>query len=421
MPPRANARCVTRACNSRPSFHSPAHAKLAPVFQRFFTELRAARVPVTLKEYLLLIEALEKDAIAPNVEDFYYLSRTALVKDERHLDKFDRVFGHVFKGLENTGDAVAADIPEEWLKALTRKFLTDEEKAQIEALGGWDKLMETLKQRLEEQKERHQGGSKWIGTGGTSPYGNSGYNPEGVRIGGEGGQRRAVKVWDKREYKNLDDSVELGVRNIKVALRRLRKFARTGAPDELDLDATIDKSAKEGYLDIVLRPERRNAVKVLLFLDIGGSMDSHVKLCEELFSAARAEFKHMDFFYFHNCLYESVWKDNRRRHDEKTSTWDVLHKFPHDYRIVFVGDATMSPYEITYPGGSVEHWNEEPGAIWLQRVADIYERLVWLNPTPKAHWDHTPSIQLVREIIGPNRMFPLTIQGLDGAMRELSR
>ncbi len=391
------------------------------MFQRFFSELRAARVPVTLKDYLVLIEALEKDAIAPNVEDFYYLSRTALVKDERHLDKFDRVFGHVFKGLENTADAVNAEIPAEWLRALTEKFLTDEEKAQIEALGGWDKLMETLKQRLEEQKERHQGGSKWIGTGGTSPYGNSGYNPEGVRIGGEGGQRRAVKVWDKREYKNLDDSVELGVRNIKVALRRLRKFARTGAPDELDLDATIDKSAKEGYLDIVLRPERRNAVKVLLFLDIGGSMDSHVKLCEELFSAARAEFKHMDFFYFHNCLYESVWKDNRRRHDEKTSTWDVLHKFPHDYRIVFVGDATMSPYEITYPGGSVEHWNEEPGAMWLQRVSDIYERLVWLNPTPKAHWDHTPSIQLVREIIGPNRMFPLTIEGLDGAMRELSR
>jgi len=391
------------------------------VFQRFFTELRAARVPVTLKEYLVLIEALDKEAIGPNVEDFYYLSRATLVKDERHLDKFDRVFGHVFKGLENTAEAVNAEIPAEWLRALTEKFLTDEEKAQIEALGGWDKLMETLKERLEEQKERHQGGSKWIGTGGTSPYGNSGYNPEGIRIGGEGGQRRAVKVWDKREYKNLDDSVELGVRNIKVALRRLRKFARTGAPEELDLDATIDKSAKEGYLDIVLRPERRNAVKVLIFFDIGGSMDSHIKLCEELFSAARGEFKHMDFFYFHNCLYESVWKDNRRRHDEKTGTWDVLHKFPHEHRIVFVGDATMSPYEITYPGGSVEHWNEEPGAVWLQRVAEIYERVVWLNPTPRAHWDHTPSIQLVREIIGRHRMFPLTIEGLDGAMRELSR
>jgi len=391
------------------------------MFQRFFTELRAARVPVSLKEYLVLVEALEKEAIAPNVEEFYYLSRAALVKDERHLDKFDRVFGAVFKGLENTAEAVNAEIPAEWLRALTEKFLTDEEKAQIEALGGWDKLMETLKQRLEEQKERHQGGNKWIGTGGTSPYGNGGYNPEGVRIGGEGGQKRAVKVWDKREYKNLDDSVELGVRNIKVALRRLRKFARTGAADELDLQGTIDKSAKEGYLDIVLRPERRNAVKVLLLLDIGGSMDSHIKLCEELFSAARTEFKSLEFFYFHNCLYESVWKDNRRRHDEKTMTWDLLHKYPSDYRIVFVGDATMSPYEVTYPGGSVEHWNEEAGAVWLQRVANIYERLVWLNPTPRAHWDHTPSIQVIREIIGPNRMFPLTIEGLDGAMRELSR
>jgi uncharacterized protein with von Willebrand factor type A (vWA) domain len=391
------------------------------VFQRFFTELRAARVPVSLKEYLVLIEALEKEAIEYRVEEFYYLSRAALVKDERHLDKFDRVFGSVFKGLENTGDAVNAEIPAEWLKALTEKFLTDEEKAQIEALGGWDKLMDTLKQRLEEQKERHQGGDKWIGTGGTSPFGNGGYNPEGIRIGGDGGQGRAVKVWDKREYKNLDDSVELGVRNIKVALRRLRKFARTGAPDELDLDSTISKSAKEGYLDIVLRPERRNAVKVLLFLDIGGSMDSHIKLCEELFSAARTEFKSLEFFYFHNCLYESVWKDNRRRHDEKFNTWDVLHKFPSDYRVVFVGDATMSPYEITYPGGSVEHWNEEAGAVWLQRVAQIYERIVWLNPTPRAHWDHTPSIQVVREIIGAKRMFPLTIEGLDGAMRELGR
>lgn len=369
----------------------------------------------------MLVEALEKKAIAPNVEDFYYLSRAALVKDERHLDKFDRVFGHVFKGLENTVEAVNADIPAEWLKALTERFLTNEEKAQIEELGGWDKLMETLRERLEEQKARHEGGGKWIGTGGTSPFGNSGYNPEGIRIGGEGGQRRAVKVWDKREYKNLDDSVELGVRNIKIALRRLRKFARTGAPEELDLDGTITKSAKEGYLDIVLRPERRNAVKVLLLLDIGGSMDSHIKLCEELFSAARTEFKHLEFFYFHNCLYESVWKDNRRRHDEKTMTWDVLHKYPGDYRVVFVGDATMSPYEITYPGGSVEHWNEEAGALWLQRVTQIYERLVWLNPTPRAHWDHTPSIQVVREIVGPNRMFPLTIEGLDGAMRELSR
>ncbi len=392
------------------------------MFQRLFTELRAARVPVSLKEYLVLIEALERDAIPPRIDDFYYLARTALVKDERHLDKFDRVFGHVFKGLENTAEAINAEIPEEWLKLLTQKFLSDEEKAQIEALGGWDKLMETLQERLREQKERHEGGSKWIGTGGASPFGSGGYNPEGVRIGNEGTrQGRAVKVWENREYKNLDDSVELGVRNIKVALRRLRKFARDGAPDELDLDGTIKKSAREGYLDIVLRPERRNTVKVLLFLDIGGSMDSHVKLCEELFSATRAEFKHMDFFYFHNCLYERVWKDNRRRHDEITSTWDVLHKFPSDYRIVFVGDGTMSPYEVTYPGGSVEHWNEEPGAVWLQRIADVYERLVWLNPTPRQHWDNTPSIGVIREIIGAQRMFPLTIQGLDGAMRELSR
>src|SRR5262245_50959414 len=307
------------------------------MFQRFFTELRAANVPVSLKEYLVLLEALEKEAIDTNVDDFYYLSRAALVKDERHLDRFDRVFGHVFKGLENTADVINAEIPAEWLRLLTEKFLTDEEKAQIEALGGWDKLMETLQERLKEQKERHEGGSKWIGTGGTSPFGSGGYNPEGVRIGNEGQrQGRAVKVWENREYKNLDDSVELGVRNIKIALRRLRKFARDGACEELDLDNTIKESARQGYLDIVLRPERRNTIKVLLFFDIGGSMDSHIKLCEELFSAARTEFKHMDFFYFHNCLYESVWKDNRRRHDEKTSTWDVLHKFPHDYRIVFV-------------------------------------------------------------------------------------
>jgi len=392
------------------------------MFQRFFTELRSAAVPVSLKEYLVLIEALEKNAIAPNVEDFYYLSRAALVKDERHLDKFDRVFGHVFKGLDKTADAVNAEIPAEWLRLLTEKFLTDEEKAQIQALGGWDKLMETLQKRLEEQKERHEGGSKWIGTAGVSPFGHGGYNPEGVKIGGEAkGQGRAVKVWDRREYKNLDDGVELGVRNIKVALRRLRKFARQGAPEELDLEGTIKESARQGYLDIILRPERRNTVKVLLFFDIGGSMDSHIKLCEELFSAARTEFKHMDFFYFHNCLYESVWKDNRRRHDEKWSTWDVLHKYPHDYRVVFVGDATMSPYEITYPGGSVEHWNEEAGALWLQRIAQIYERVVWLNPTPRQHWDHTPSIQVIREIVGEKRMFPLTIAGLDGAMRELSR
>jgi uncharacterized protein with von Willebrand factor type A (vWA) domain len=392
------------------------------MFQRFFTELRAAKVPVSLKEYLVLVECLDKDVIPPRIDDFYYLARAALVKDERHIDKFDRVFGHVFKGLEYTRDAIEGLIPEEWLRALTEKYLTEEEKAQIEALGGWEKLMETLAERLREQKERHEGGDKWIGTGGTSPFGANGYHPEGVRIGQDKGRHgRAVKVWDKREYKNLDDNVELGTRNIKVALRRLRRFARQGAPDELDLDGTIRQTARQGYLDILMRPERRNTIKVLLFLDIGGSMDAHVRLCEELFSAARTEFKHLEYFYFHNCLYESVWKDNRRRNAEKTGTWEVLHKFPHDYKVVFVGDATMSPYEITYPGGSVEHWNEEPGAIWLHRVAEIYERVVWLNPVPRSHWDHTPSVSLIRDIVGPDRMFPLTLRGLEDAMRELSR
>jgi hypothetical protein len=392
------------------------------MFQRFFTELRAAKVPVSLKEYLVLIECLEKDVIPPLVEDFYFLARAALVKDERHIDRFDKVFGSVFKGVEWTADAIDAVIPEEWLRALTEKYLTEEEKKQIEALGGWDKLMETLAERLKEQKERHEGGSKWIGSGGVSPFGNNGYNPEGVRIGQDQGRHgKAVKVWDKREYKNLDDQVELGTRNIKVALRRLRKFARQGAPDELDLDGTIRKSAREGYLDIVMRPERRNTIKVLLFFDVGGSMDPHIRMCEELFSAARSEFKHMEYFYFHNCVYEGVWKDNRRRNQEKIPTWDVLHKYPHDYKVVIVGDATMSPYEITYPGGSVEHWNEEPGALWLYRLADVYERLVWLNPSPRQSWDHTPSVQLVRDIIGPERMYPLTLSGLEGAMRELNK
>lgn len=393
------------------------------MFQRFFTELRAAKAPVSLKEYLTLLEALEQEVIPPSVEDFYYLSRAALIKDERHLDRFDQVFAHVFKGAESLQlGAEAAAIPEAWLRKLSEKFLTEEEKKQIEALGGWEKLMQTLAERLKDQKERHEGGSKWIGTGGTSPFGAYGYNPEGVRIGQDQGRHgRAVKVWDKREFRNLDDSVELGVRNIKVALRRLRRFARQGAPEELDLDATIDATARQGYLDVVLRPERRNTIKVLLFLDVGGSMDPHVKLCEELFSAARSEFKHLEYFYFHNCLYEGVWKDNRRRHTEQIPTWDVLHKYPSDYKIVFVGDATMSPYEITYPGGAVEHWNEEPGAVWLKRVADVYERLVWLNPTPEQAWRHTASIQLIQEILGPQRMFPLTLRGLEGAMQALSR
>ena len=331
------------------------------MFFQFFDELRSARVPVTLKEYLALMDALSKDVIDMKIDEFYYLSRTALVKDERNLDKFDRVFSHVFKGLETLEGTEIAQIPEEWLRALTEKFLTEDEKKMIESLGGWEKLMETLKERLEEQKKRHEGGNKMIGSGGTSPFGDSGYNPEGVRIGQDKGRHgKAVKVWDKREYKNLDDSVELGTRNIKVALRRLRKWAREGAETELDMPGTIKDTANKGYLDLKLIPERHNTVKVLIFFDIGGSMDAYIKLCEELFSAAKTEFKHMEFFYFHNCLYESVWKDNRRRHNEKFPTWDVLHKFPHDYKVIFVGDATMSPYEITYPGGSVEHWNEEP-------------------------------------------------------------
>jgi uncharacterized protein with von Willebrand factor type A (vWA) domain len=391
------------------------------MFMRLFSELRQAKVPVTLKEYLSLLEALDRSVIERSVDDFYYLARTVLVKDEKNLDRFDQVFGHVFKGLEKLDGLDAAEIPEEWLRKLTEKFLTEEEKRQIEALGGFEKLMETLAERLREQKERHQGGSKWIGTGGTSPFGAHGYNPEGVRIGQEHGRHgRAVKVWDKREFKNLDDSVELGVRNIKVALRRLRRWVRQGAAEELDLPGTIRGTAEKGYLDIRLRPERRNTVSVLIFFDVGGSMDGHIRLCEELFSAARAEFKNMEFFYVHNCLYEGVWKDNQRRHVEKIPTWDVLHRYAGDYKVIFVGDAAMGPYEVTYPGGSVEHWNEEAGAVWLGRVTDIYEHLVWLNPIPERHWGYTPSIGLVRQLVN-ERMYPLTIEGLDRAMRELAR
>jgi len=391
------------------------------MFFNFFDELRAAKVPVTLKEYLALMEALKAGVIDMKIDEFYVLAKTVLVKDERNLDKFDRVFGHAFKGLENLDASEIAQIPEEWLKALTEKFLSEEEKKQIEALGGWEKLMEELQKRLEEQKKRHEGGSKMIGSGGTSPFGNNGYNPEGVRIGQDKGRHgKAVKVWDKREYKNLDDQVELGTRNIKVALRRLRKWARTGAETELDLPNTIKNTANKGYLDVTLVPERRNTVKTLLFFDIGGSMDSYIKLCEELFSAARTEFKHMDFFYFHNCLYESVWKDNRRRHNEKQPTFDVLHKYGNDYKVIFIGDATMSPYEITYPGGSVEHWNEEAGAVWIERVKNIYPHMVWLNPVAEKHWEYTPSIQLIKQLIG-DRMYPLTLDGLDRAMKELNR
>jgi uncharacterized protein with von Willebrand factor type A (vWA) domain len=391
------------------------------MFLQFFTSLRDAQVPVSLREYLTLMEALNADLAEQTVENFYYLSRAALVKDERNLDKFDRVFGTVFKGLESLLDAMEkADIPAEWLKKLAEKYLTEEEKKQIEAMG-WDKLMETLRQRLKEQKGRHQGGNKWIGTAGTSPFGAEGYNPEGIRIGQEKNRNfRAVKVWDKREFKDLAGDVELGTRNIKVALRRLRKFARTGAPDELDLDGTIKGTAHKGYLDILMRPERHNTIKVLLFFDVGGSMDWHVKATEELFSAAKTEFKHMVHLYFHNCLYEKVWKQNARRWTETTPTWDILHTYPHDYKVIFVGDAAMSPYEIAAPGGSVEHYNEEAGSVWMQRVITTYPSCVWLNPVAEREWDMTASIPMLRQLLG-NRMYPLTLEGLDAAMRELGR
>jgi uncharacterized protein with von Willebrand factor type A (vWA) domain len=393
------------------------------MFMRFFTELREAKLPVTLKEYLILMEAMDKAVIDRSVEDFYYLSRAALVKDEKNIDKFDRVFGHVFKGLERLDEGVAIDIPAEWLKKMSDQFLTEEEKAQIEAMGGFEKLMEALAEQARQQREQQDQDGKGPGgrPDGSNPFGANGYHPEGVRFGQEKGRHgRAVKVWDKREYKNLDDQVELGTRNIKVALRRLRKWVRDGSVEELDMDKTIKGTAEKGYLDINMRPERRNKISVLLFLDVGGSMDSHIKICEELFSAARSEFKNMEFYYFHTCLYESVWKDNRRRHAEKLNTFDILHKFPHDYKVIFVGDATMSPYEITYPGGSVEHWNEEAGAVWMDRVTQIYKHAVWLNPTAERHWDYTPSIGLVKQIMG-DRMFPLTIDGLEKAMKELSR
>jgi uncharacterized protein with von Willebrand factor type A (vWA) domain len=387
----------------------------------FLLKLREHRVPVSIKEYLTLLEGLGSGVIPPSIDDFYFLARIVLVKDEANFDKFDRAFGEFFKGVESlTGEQ--AEIPLEWLLKQAELNLTPEQKAEIEALGGWDKLMETLRQRLAEQKERHQGGNRMIGTAGTSPFGAHGYNPEGVRIGQDRSRNRsAVKVWDAREYRNLDDSVELGTRNIKVALRRLRRFARQGSPEELDIDATIDRTARNaGWLDLRMRPERHNAVKVLLFLDIGGSMDDHVKLCEELFSAAKLEFKHMEYFYFHNCLYDYVWKDNRRRNAERTPTWEVLHKYGHDYKVVFVGDATMSPYEILQPGGSVEYHNEESGAAWMQRVLQVYPKAVWLNPEPEEVWPYRQSVHLVRELMA-DRMYPLTLAGLEGAMRALLR
>ena len=389
---------------------------------RFFTDLRAGGVPVTLPEFLSLLEGLEARLAALSPEDFYYLARVALVKDERHFDRFDRVFAQHFAGAEKLFEQLVATLPDDWLKQLTERLLTEEEKRRVAGLGGWEQLLEALRQRLREQQGRHEGGNKWIGTAGTSPFGNQGYNPEGVRMGQAGSRhRRAVKVWDAREYRNLDGGRELGTRNLKMALRRLRRFAREGAPEELDLDGTIHATARNaGILDLRMQAERRNAVKLLLLLDVGGSMDPHVQICEELFSAARAEFKHLEYFYFHNFPYERVWKDNQRRFSVVTDTRTLLRTFNSDYRVVFVGDATMSPYEIEQPGGSVEHWNEEAGRVWMQRIASHFPRLVWLNPEPEERWKWTPSIGITRELTG-GRMFPLTIDGIDRAMYELRR
>ena len=387
---------------------------------RFFLMLRAAGVPVSITEFLALLDALEARLVGTSAEDFYWVARAVLVKDERHYDRFDRVFAAHFKGAELALEALlATEIPADWLKPEFLLRLSEEEKARIQSLGGWDTLMKTLRERLAEQKARHQGGNKWIGTDGTSPFGHGGYNPEDIRIGGAGGNRSAVKIWDRREFANLDDSVELGTRNVKLALRRLRRFARQGAAETLDLDGTIDSTARRaGLLDIRMVPERHNAVKVLLFLDIGGSMDEHVRICEELFSAARGEFKHLEHYYFHNFVYESVWKDNRRRHGERTPLPQLMRTYGHDYRLVIVGDATMSPYEILQPGGSIEHWNEEPGAAWMKRLLASYPRHVWLNPEPRDRWDYTPSVRITRELF-EDRMFPLSLAGLDLAMRSL--
>ncbi len=391
---------------------------------QFFTNLRDAKIPVSLREYLSFLEAMDAALVLYDVEGFYYLARAIMVKDERNLDKFDQAFSATFSGLETmTVDDImnVVDVPEDWIRKLAEKTLSKEEMAEIEALGGFDKLMETLKQRLAEQEKRHQGGSKWIGTAGTSPFGAYGYNPEGIRIGQhESRHQRAVKVWDKREFRNLDDSVELGTRNIKVALKRLRRWAREGADDELDLDGTIRATAENGYIDIKTRPERRNNVKVLLFLDIGGSMDAHIRMVEELFSAAKTEFKHLEHYYFHNCLYEGVWKDNTRRWTDQIPTWDVLHTYGSDYKCIFVGDAAMSPYEIAYRGGANEHYNEEAGETWLNRAREQWPDHIWINPTQQDYWQYTHSIGMIREIF-QNRMFPMTLKGIEGAMKELGR
>ena len=391
------------------------------MFISFVEALRKGGIQASLKEHLLLLEALDAGIAAANPEEFYYLARSVFVHDENQIDRFDRVFAAVFKGLVGPeGEDVRADIPEEWLKLLAEAYLTPEQMAEIKSLGSWEEIMETLKKRLEEQQGRHQGGNKWIGTGGTSPYGHGGYNPEGVRIGGPGRHGRAIKVWEKREFKDFDDTRELGTRNIKVALKRLRRFAREGAADELDIDGTIDGTARQGWLDVRMRPERHNAVKLLLFLDVGGSMDAHIKVAEELFSAARSEFKHLEHYYFHNCVYEGVWKDNRLRHAERIPTRDVIHKFDRGHKLVIVCDAAMSPYEITHPGGSIEHWNEESGQVWLERLTDAYPSAAWLNPTPEAYWGHSMSTRILKGLM-KDRMFGLTLEGLDQAMRELSR
>jgi uncharacterized protein with von Willebrand factor type A (vWA) domain len=391
------------------------------MFTTFFHELKRAGLPVTLKEYLTLLEGLNADLPGRRVDDFYYLARACLIKDERNIDRFDRVFGHVFKGLAALDEAAQTEIPEDWLRLLSELHLSEEDKKRIAELGGWEKIMETLRQRLAEQKGRHAGGNKWIGTGGTSPFGAYGYNPAGVRIGQkESRHRRAVKVWDKREFKDLDGTVEINTRNIKLALRRLRFFARQGSAEELDLAGTIRGTAEKGYLDIRLVPERHNAVKVLMFFDVGGSMDWHVKGAEELFSAARSEFKHLEYYYFHNCLYERVWRNNARRRSDGVATWDVLNTYPPDYKVIFVGDSAMSPYEITHVGGAVEHMNEEPGAAWIGRMTATYKHCVWLNPVPEAHWNWTPSTGMIRGLLA-NRMYPLTLEGLDAAISELMR
>lgn len=394
------------------------------MFLPFFDSLRKAGVPVSLREFLTFLEAMDAGIATYDIDAFYFLARTCMVKDERNIDKFDRAFAAAFEGLEGiSNDAVleAVDIPQEWLEKMAEKHLTPEEKAEIDALGGFDKLMETLKKRLEEQKGRHQGGSKWVGTAGTSPFGAYGYNPEGVRIGQDGSRhQRAVKVWDKREFRNLDDTVELGTRNIKVALKRLRSWARDGAAEELDLNGTIRATAEHGYLDVKTRPERRNAVKVLLFLDVGGSMDPHIKLVEELFSAAKTEFKHLEHFYFHNCIYEGVWRDNRRRWDAQIPTWDVLRTYGSDYKCIFVGDASMSPYEVAYVGGANEHWNTESGQTWLERARDQWPNHIWLNPLDERYWKFTQSVQMIDGIFGDRRMVPMTLDGITRGMKLLT-